>query len=80
MQRLLLAALISGTALFTAGTAQAQYTNPYASPYRQWNQSFPGYQGGSREYRRQIRDMNPYGGSYRQIEQNNRRYSSWSNW
>lgn len=77
MHRLFLAVLISSAALLSGGSAQAQTYNPYANQYRQWNQGFPGYQGGSREYRRQIREMNPYGSSYRQIEQNNRRYSSW---
>lgn len=80
MQRLLFAALLTASALLSGGAAQAQSANPYASQYNSWNRNFPGYQGGSRDYRRQVREMNPYGSSYRQIEQNNRRSSSWSNW
>jgi len=80
MYRFALAALMVVPTAFSATVAHAQYYNPYQSQYRQWNQSFPGYQGGGSEYRQQIREMNPYGNSYRQYQQDVRRSNKWSNW
>lgn len=79
MKSLLAAALLSIPTLLSSGNAHAQYYNPYANQYRQWNQSFPGYQGGNGDYRRQVREMNPYGSSYRQYQQEQRN-SSWGRW
>jgi len=76
MKGLLAVALLSIPTLLSSGAALAQYYNPYTNQYRQWNQSIPGYQGGNGEYRRQVRDMNPYGSSYHQYQQEQRR-SSW---
>ena len=79
MKSFLAGALLSIPALFSSGAAQAQYYNPYANQYRQWNQNISGYQGGNGEYRRQVREMNPYCSSYRQYQQGQRR-SSWGQW
>ena len=80
MKKLFAAALLALPTIVMSGVAHAQYYNPYANQYRQWNQSFPGYQGGNREYRQQIREMNPYSGAYRQYQQENRRSYGWSQW
>ncbi len=69
-------ALIGASALigFLPGSALAQYYNPYKQQCNQWNNQFPGYQGGSREYRRDIREMNPYRQEYRQEDRRNKQY------
>lgn len=75
MHRFLSLGLILGSfvSLAPASLAQSfQPSNPYRQPYNNWNNNFSGYQNGSREYRRQIREMNPYGDSYNQIRRQNR--------
>jgi hypothetical protein len=79
MKSLLAVVLLSVPTLLSSGAAYAQYYNPYTNQYRQCNQSFPGYQGGNGDYRRQVREMNPYGSSYIQYQQE-QRSSSWGRW
>ena len=67
----LVAALIGIATLLPAGAAQADYytqNNPYSRQYNNWNNNFQGYSGGNREYRQQIRQMNPYGSNYRDYQ------------
>ena len=81
MTRSLVSALIALPMLVASASAvHAQNYNPYRQQYNQWNQQFPGYQGGGKEYRQQIREMNPYGDVYGQFQQENRRNRSWGGW
>jgi hypothetical protein len=75
MHRLFAIGLMLGNLASPAPAALAQSFqpyNPYRQPYNNWNNNFSGYQDGSREYRRQIREMNPYRDSYNQIRRQNR--------
>lgn len=79
MKTIAATALLGLSALLgSAGAVQAQYYNPYGSSYQRWNQRFPGYDGGSSIYRRQVRDMNPYGVPYRNYQRETRSFRSWN--
>lgn len=74
----LAAALIALPVLGLMPAAMAQtLMNPYHNSYNSWNQQFPGYQNGGRNYRGEIERMNPYGPSYRAIERQQRNLFRW---
>lgn len=51
--------------------AQSRSYSPYQQQMNQWNNGFPGYEGGSREYRQQVRDMNPWNAPNNEYRNNN---------
>lgn len=78
MTRWLAAALLLLSPIgLTASKAEAQIFNPYAEPYHNWNQQFPGYSRGGGIYRGQVRDLNPYGDQYRSIQKERRETHRW---
>jgi len=77
MYRFALAFVMVMPTVLVTPTAHAQYYIPFRSQYHEWNQGFPGYRDGHSDVRRQIREMNPYGPSFREYQRELRRSTWW---
>ena len=78
MKKVLAAALLALPLCLSANPSQAQsFQNPYQQRYSSWNQSFPGYQDGGSQYRRQVREMNPYGELHRSYQRERQETMQW---
>lgn len=77
MTRWILPLMILASSGLTVAAAEAQVFNPYFNRYRDWNCDFPGYSRGSGSYRRQVRDLNPYGDLYRSFGTERRETLQW---